>query len=258
MINVVVTGACGRMGNAIIQLVLKDNDMKLVGCTERPDHPAIGTCIGDNIKIQSTLESVVEGADCIIDFTTPEAADVHLEVLNNIKCAYVIGTTGLNKTHEEKLKKLSDNIPIVYSANMSLGMNVMFKLVSDVANILREYEVEIIEAHHHNKVDAPSGSALKIGKIIASALNRDFDKVAVYGREGRIGQRSKEEIGIFAVRGGDIVGEHTAMFIGEGERIEITHRVQTRDTFAYGAIRAAKFVVNAKPGLYAMKDVLGI
>jgi len=259
MIKIVVTGAMGRMGKAIIGQILESDDLTVMGCTEREGHPLIGTDIGNGIILKSSLESAARDSQIIIDFTSPESTINHLSTACLLKCPMVIGTTGLNKSQNEKLSIAAESIPIVYAANMSLGMNLLFKLAAMAAKALgNEYEVEILEAHHHKKVDAPSGSALKIAGVIADALERDLDKVAVYGRQGTVGPRKPEEIGIFAIRGGDIVGEHTAMFIGDGERLEITHRVQNRDTFASGALRAARFVVNASPGLYDMMDVLSI
>ncbi|MFH1860771.1 MAG: 4-hydroxy-tetrahydrodipicolinate reductase [bacterium] len=272
MIKVVVMGAMGRMGRAIVQQSLASEDMEIAGCVERKDHPLLGTDIGNGIILKSSIESVVQDSgqaqaskvssllrQVIIDFTSPEATINHLETACLLGCPMVIGTTGLNKSQNEKLAKAAESIPIVYAANMSLGMNLLFKLAALAAGALgNEYEVEILEAHHHKKVDAPSGSALKIAGVIAEALERDLDKVAVYGRQGSPGPRKPDEIGIFAIRGGDIIGEHTAMFIGDGERLEITHRVQNRDTFASGALRAARFAANASPGLYDMMDVLGI
>ncbi len=269
MIKVVVAGAMGRMGKAIVQQILASEDMEIAGCIERKDHPLLGTDIGNGIILKSSLESVVQdlrqpqaatsSSVVIIDFTSPETTINHLETACLFGCSMVIGTTGLNKSQNERLSVAAKSIPIVYSANMSPGMNLLFKLAALTAKALgNEYEVEILEAHHHKKVDAPSGSALKIAGVIAEALERDLDKVAVYGRQGSPGQRKPDEIGVFAIRGGDIIGEHTAMFIGDGERLEITHRVQNRDVFASGALRAARFAANASPGLYDMMDVLGI
>ncbi|MBI4778490.1 4-hydroxy-tetrahydrodipicolinate reductase [Candidatus Desantisbacteria bacterium] len=259
VIKVVVTGAMGRMGKAIVGQILAADDLAITGCTEREGHPLIGTDIGNGSILESSLESAARDSHVIIDFTSPEATINHLETACLLGCPMVIGTTGLNKSQNERLSIAAESIPIVYAANMSLGMNLLFKLAAMAAKALgNEYEVEILEAHHHKKIDAPSGSALKIAGIIAEALERDLDKVAVYGRQGSPGQRKPEEIGIFAIRGGDIIGEHTAMFIGDGERLEITHRVQNRDTFASGALRAARFAANASPGLYDMMDVLGI
>ncbi|MDI6781538.1 MAG: 4-hydroxy-tetrahydrodipicolinate reductase [bacterium] len=271
MIKVIVTGAMGRMGRAIVQQILVAEDMEIAGCIERKDHPLLGTDIGNGTILKSSLEAalqdlrqtqvsgVASSSLVIIDFTSPETTVNHLETACLFNCPMVIGTTGLNKSQNERLSTAAETIPIVYSANMSLGMNILFKLAALSAKALgNEYEVEILEAHHHKKVDAPSGSALKIAGVIAEALERDLNKVAVYGRQGSPGQRKSDEIGIFAIRGGDIIGEHTAMFIGDGERLEITHRVQNRDTFASGALRAARFAANASPGLYNMMDVLGI
>jgi 4-hydroxy-tetrahydrodipicolinate reductase len=273
VIKAVVTGAMGRMGRAIVGQILAAKDIEIIGCIERKDHPLLGTDIGNGVLLQSNLKSMIQALRqaqsseelasvsplVIIDFTSPETTINHLETACLFDCPMVIGTTGLNKSQNEKLSIAAESIPIVYSANMSLGMNLLFRLTALAAKAFgNEYDVEILEAHHHKKVDAPSGSALKIAEVIAEALERDLDNVAVYGRQGSPGQRKPEEIGIFAIRGGDIIGEHTAMFIGDGERLEITHRVQNRDTFASGALRAVRFVANALPCRYDMMDVLGI
>lgn len=260
MIKVIVSGVCGRMGSMITNLVCKQEDMELVGAIEQPGHEAIGHNVGEkgiNIPIVDSLEKVIGLGDVIIEFTNPTATIEHLEIAAANKKAMVIGTTGLNDTQVAQIEKLSTSIPIVFSPNMSVGVNLLFKLVGDVARVLGEdYEVEIIEAHHHNKKDAPSGTAIKLAQIIARNLNRDFNQIAVYGRWGQIGERKKEEIGIFAIRTGDIIGEHTIIFGTEGERIELIHRAHSRLTFAQGAIKAARFVAKASPGLYDMGNVL--
>ncbi len=266
MIKVIVSGVCGRMDNIIAKLVCKQEDMELVGAIEQPGHEAIGCDVGKKIgdrrigvSIEDSLKKVIEEGDVLIEFTNPKTTIEHLEIAASNNKAMVIGTTGLDDAQVAKIKELSNSIPIVFAPNMSVGVNLLFKLVGDVAKILGdEYEVEIIETHHHHKKDAPSGTALKLGKIIAESLNRDFDQVAIYGRQGQIGERKKEEIGIFAIRTSDVVGEHTVIFGSEGERMEFTHRAHSRLTFAQGAIKAAKFVVKASPGLYDMQDVLKI
>lgn len=266
MIKVIVTGVCGRMGGMITKLVCEQADMGLVGAIERQGHPAIGADAGEKvgfgkigIPVSERLEEVISSGEVVIDFTNPETTIAHLEIAASNHKAMVIGTTGLNETHVARIKELSTVIPIVFAPNMSIGVNLLFKLVGEVARVLGDdYEVEIIEAHHHHKKDAPSGTALKLGKVIADNLNRDFNQVAVYGRQGQIGERKKDEIGIFAVRMGDVVGEHTVIFGSEGERIEITHRAHSRLTFVQGAIKAVRFVAKAAPGLYDMQDVLKI
>lgn len=262
MVNVIVCGACGKMGTMIIETIHQQeiaNDIRLVGAIERQDHLLIGTNVNNDgcIFISSDLEEIIDKADVIIDFTNPVSTVEHLKIATQKGKGMVIGTTGLEESQILELKKSSSVIPIVFSPNMSIGVNLLFKLVKDAAKILGDdYEVEIIEAHHNHKKDSPSGTALKLGKIIAEGLNRDFKKVAVYGRKGTGDARKKEEIGILAVRAGDIIGEHTVMFCAEGERLELIHRAHNRFTFAQGSVRAARFIAGASPGLYEMKDVL--
>lgn len=261
-----VSGVCGRMGNMIAKLVCKQEDMELVGAIEQSSHEAIGDDVGKKIgdrkigvSIENSLEKVIESGDVLIEFTNPKTTIEHLEIAASNNKAMVIGTTGLDDAQVAKIEKLSNSIPIVFAPNMSVGVNLLFKLVRDVAKVLGDdYKVEIIEIHHHHKKDAPSGTALKLGKIIAESLNRDFNQVAVYGRHGHIEERKKEEIGIFAIRTGDVVGEHTVIFGSEGERIEFIHRAHSRLTFAQGTIKAARFVTKASPGLYDMQNVLKI
>ncbi|MDI6734609.1 MAG: 4-hydroxy-tetrahydrodipicolinate reductase [bacterium] len=266
MIKVIVSGVCGRMGEMIAKLVCEQTDMELVGAVERQGHVSIGVDAGEKagyrkigVPISERLDEIIGSGEVMIEFTNPETTIDHLEIAALNHKAIVIGTTGLNETQVARIKELSAAIPIVFAPNMSIGVNLLFKLVGEVARVLGDdYEVEIIEAHHHHKKDAPSGTALKLGKVIADNLNRDFEQVAVYGRQGQIGERKKDEIGIFAVRMGDVVGEHTVIFGSEGERIELTHRAHSRLTFVSGAIKAARFVVKAVPGLYDMQDVLKI
>lgn len=264
MVNVIVCGACGKMGMMIIETIHQQevtNDIRLVGAIERQNHLLIGTNVNNDggIFISSDLGKIIDKADVIIDFTNPVSTMEHLKIATQKGKGIVIGTTGLEESQILELKKSSSVIPIVFSPNMSIGVNLLFKLVKDAAKILGDdYEVEIIEAHHHHKKDAPSGTALKLGKIIAEGLNRDFEKVAVYGRKSIGDARKKEDIGILAVRAGDIIGEHTVMFCAEGERLEFIHRAHNRITFAQGAMRAARFIAGASPGLYEMKDVLTI
>jgi len=266
MIKVIVSGVCGRMGSIIAKLVCEQEKMKLIGAVEQPGHLSIGCDVGERIgygkidlPIVDNLEKVIKLSDVLIEFTNPKTTIDHLEIAAANNKAMVIGTTGLDETQVAKIKELSNSIPIVFAPNMSIGVNLLFKLVGDVARVLGDdYEVEIIETHHHYKKDAPSGTALKLGEIIADNLNRDFNQVAVYGRHGQIGERKKEEIGILAIRTGDVVGEHTVIFGSEGERIELTHRAHSRLTFAQGAIKAARFVTKTTPGWYDMQDVLKI
>jgi 4-hydroxy-tetrahydrodipicolinate reductase len=266
MIKAVVTGAAGRMGARIINIIKDTQGIELSGALEREGHPALGNDAGVvsgagplGVTVSSDLERIIKDADVVIDFTTAEASIENLETISMTGKAIVIGSTGFTSTQMEEVKELAKSLPCVLSANMSVGVNVMLKFLSDMARILGdEYDVEIVEAHHRLKKDAPSGTALMMGRVLADALGRDLDEVGVYARHGVIGERTKKEIGIQTLRGGDIVGDHTVMFAGTGERLEFTHRAHTRDNFAKGAVRAALWVVGKKPGLYDMQDVLGL
>jgi 4-hydroxy-tetrahydrodipicolinate reductase len=265
-IGAVVTGAGGRMGQRIIAALDGQPGIYLAGASERAGHPSLGCDAGvtagihaEDVLIEERLESVLPRGDVLIDFTAPEASLRHAELAAQLGKALVLGTTGLDAAQQALLEKAARRIPIVYAPNMSVGVNLLFKVLGDVAAVLGDaYDVEIVEAHHRFKKDAPSGTAKKMAQVIAASLGRDLDKVAVPGRSGMVGERRTEEIGIFAVRGGDIVGDHTVTFAGLGERIEIIHRAHSRDTFARGAVRAAKWVVGRVPGIYDMMDVLGL
>ena len=265
-IRAIVAGAGGRMGQRIIVALDGQQGITLSGACERSGHPALGCDAGVtagihtcDVPIEERMESVLLRGDVMIDFTSPEASLRHVELAMQLGKALVLGTTGLDAAQVAVLEKAARKIPIVYAPNMSVGVNLLFKVLADVAAVLGDaYDVEIVEAHHRFKKDAPSGTAKKMAQVIAETLRRDLEKVAVPGRSGMVGERTTEEIGIFAVRGGDIVGDHTVTFAGLGERIEITHRAHSRDTFARGAVRAAKWVVGRVPGLYDMMDVLGL
>ncbi|MDL1956148.1 MAG: 4-hydroxy-tetrahydrodipicolinate reductase [Candidatus Desulfofervidus auxilii] len=267
MIKTIVAGICGRMGSTIARLVYADKDMELCGGFERSDHPKIGADIGEvigigqlGIKIVENLEEIIEKADVIIDFTFHTASLNHLKIAKQYNKPIVIGTTGFTQQEIEEMKKMADEVKCVLSPNMSVGVNLLFKVVPQIATILGEdYDIEIVEMHHRMKKDAPSGTAVKLAQLIAQAMNRDLDKVGVYGRKGIVGERKSEEIGVLALRGGDVVGEHTIYFAGLGERIEVTHRASSRETFARGALRAAKWIVKQREnGIYDMLDVLGL
>lgn len=263
-IKAIVVGAVGKMGSRIIHIIHETPSISLYRAIERPDHPSIGKDIGEVIglgKMGIPLEGELkrDGGDVIINFTNPKTSIESLEFAKDTGSAIVIGTTGFSPEQIGRIKELSKGVRCVLSPNMSVGVNVMFKIVQEVAQVLgSEYDIEILEAHHHLKKDSPSGTALKLGELIAKAVGRDFSKVGVYGRKGLVGERTKEEIGIQVIRAGDIVGEHTVLFGGIGERIEITHRAHSRDNFARGAVRAALWVVNQPNGLYDMQDVLGL
>lgn len=266
MIKIAVCGAAGRMGGRIIAAVKEADGMELSGALERPGHPMLGQDAGFNaglgaigIAISDDLNAVVKGCDVLIDFTAPKVSLKNLEVCALHKKSIVIGSTGFTLEERALAKELAKETPVVLAPNMSVGVNVAFKVLADMAKILGdEFDVEIVEAHHRLKKDSPSGTAVRMGEVVATALGRDYNKVANFHREGICGERTKEEIGMQTIRGGDIVGEHTVYFIGMGERIELTHRAHTRDMFSRGSVRAAKWVVKAKPGLWDMQDVLGL
>jgi len=263
-IKAIVIGAAGKMGNRIVHMIHETPSFSLYRAVERPDHPSIGKDIGEVIglgKMGIPLEGDLKkaGGDVIINFTNPKTSVESLEFAKETGSAVVLGTTGLSPEQMERVRDLSKSVRCVFSPNMSVGVNVMFRIVQKVARVLGpEYDIEIFEAHHRLKKDSPSGTAVKLGELIARAVGRDFGKVGVYGRKGMVGERTKEEIGMQVIRAGDIVGEHTVLFGGIGERLEIIHRAHSRDNFARGAIRAALWVVNQPNGLYDMQDVLGL
>jgi 4-hydroxy-tetrahydrodipicolinate reductase len=266
MIKAIVTGAAGRMGSRIINVLSTSEGIALGGALERTGHSQLGQDAGGpagipatGVKIAVDLIAALKAGDVLIDFTAPEISIGHLKACAEQGKTIIIGSTGFTKEQLAEVGKLVQKVPCVLSPNMSVGVNVCFKVLADLAKILGpEFDAEIVEWHHRLKKDAPSGTAVRMGEVVAKALGRDYDKSAKYHREGMTGVRTNEEIGMQTVRGGDIVGEHTVYFIGMGERIELTHRAHTRDMFARGAVRAAKWVVGKKPGLYDMQDVLGL
>jgi 4-hydroxy-tetrahydrodipicolinate reductase len=266
MIKVAVSGAAGRMGGRVITAVKEDPELHLSGALERPGHSYLGMdagliagCGALDVPIIDNLNELVKGCDVLIDFSAPTVSLKNLEVCGLNGKAMVIGSTGFSPEERALAVELARTVPVMLAPNMSVGVNVMFKILKDVAKILGDdFDVEIVEAHHKMKKDSPSGTAVRMGEVVAEALGRDYGTVANFHREGICGERTKEEIGMQTIRGGDIVGEHTAYFIGMGERIEITHRAHTRDMFSHGAARAAKWIVHQKPGLYDMQDVLGL
>ena len=265
-VRAIIIGAAGRMGQRLLTAIHETPDIFLAGAVERQDHPQIGRDVGEmaglgkwDIPLTGSLREVISRGDVIIDFTNAEAALTHLRVAADQGKSAVIGSTGFLATQMQEVQALAQKVSCVLSPNMSVGVNVMFRVIGDVAKTLGgDYDVEVIEAHHRMKKDAPSGTAMKMGQILAQALNRNFDQVGVYARKGIIGERKQAEIGMQTVRAGDIVGEHTVIFGGLGERLEVTHRAHSRDNFARGAVRAARWVVKQKPGLYDMQDVLGL
>jgi 4-hydroxy-tetrahydrodipicolinate reductase len=211
------------------------------------------------VQIEAELKAVIKKGEVVIDFTAAEASLKNMEIAAQHHKPMVVGSTGFSAQQMEKVKQLTKEFPCVLAPNMSVGVNLMFKIVEEVARVLGgDYDCEIVEAHHRMKKDAPSGTALRLGEVVSHGLGRKWEAVGVYGRKGMVGERSRDEIGMHAIRAGDIVGDHTVLFGGTGERIEITHRAHTRDTFAQGAVRAAQWVVKQKPGLYDMGDVLGL
>ena len=252
--RVAVAGSSGRMGRALLEEVLKDGELTLAAALDIASGPAIG-----GVSITVDVNAAVAAADVLIDFTRPAGTLAHLEACARLGKAMVIGTTGFSEAEKQRIEQAAKTIPIVMAPNFAVGVNVIFKLAEVAARALGDaYDVEIIEAHHRHKVDAPSGTALKLGEIVAAALGRDLAAVAVHGREGDTGERPAKAIGFHAIRGGDIVGEHTVLFAGTGERVEVTVRSTSRATYALGALRAAKFLKGRSNGLYDMQDVLGL
>jgi 4-hydroxy-tetrahydrodipicolinate reductase len=266
MIKVIVCGGGGKMGSKVAQLIYQNDAMKLVGIIESPIHPNIGKDWGMTVGLGKTeiiiadnLEKIIQDTDQVVEFTNPEASLQHLDIVSKYKKALIMGTTGFAPEEIKKINKLAKNIPFLLSPNMSIGVNLLFKLVAEAALALDDnYDIEIIETHHRFKKDAPSGTAKKLAEEIAKVRNVNLDEVAIYGREGMMGERKRGEIGIHSIRGGDIAGEHTVIFTSLGERLELTHKAHSRDTFAYGTIQAIKFMEGKPAGFYEMKDVLNI
>lgn len=265
-INIAVTGAAGRMGKAIVAAVQTNPNTALSGALEVSGSPALGMDAGEaagigraGVKITDDRDRAFKKAAVIIDFSTPEASMMTLEEAVHLKKALVIGTTGFSHHQRDRIKELSSSARVVMSPNMSVGVNLLLKLVHDTAKAIgNEYDMEIIECHHRHKKDAPSGTAVRIAEVIATAVDRDLEKVAVYARKGIIGERRPQEIGIQSIRAGDVVGDHTVIFGAPGERIELTHKASSRETFAQGAVRAAIWITGRESGIYDMQDVLGL
>jgi 4-hydroxy-tetrahydrodipicolinate reductase len=264
MLDLIVCGAAGRMGRTVIRLAHESGSVRVVGAIEDSANPEVNKDAGElagvgkiGVPITTELLPLLKGQVIVIEFSTPAATLEHASLAAKKKIPIVIGTTGSDQKQLAAIKKLAHQTPVLLSANMSLGVNLLISLVGKVAKTLGDdYDVEIIEAHHHFKKDAPSGTALALGRAVAEGLRRDFDQVAVSGRKGIVGERGKKEIALLSVRAGDIVGDHTVIFGGIGERIEFIHRAHSRDTFAQGALRAARWLAMQKNGLYSMQDVL--
>lgn len=263
-IRLAVAGSSGRMGRALIEAVLGAPDLSLAAALEQKGNAHVGKAAGElvgapgGVKVGDDVARAVAGADVFIDFTRPEGTLAHVAACRQQGVNMVIGTTGFGDAQQKEIAAAARDVAIVMSPNFSVGVNVAFRLLEVAARALdRGYDVEIVEAHHRHKVDAPSGTALRMGDVVARVLGRDLKRHAVFGREGVTGERKDETIGFATVRGGDLVGDHTVMFIGAGERLEISHRASSRANFARGALRAARFVATKQNGLFDMADVLG-
>lgn len=266
MIRIAVTGAAGRMGRTLMEAVHARPGMTLAAALERPDSSLVGADAGElagmgrnGIRIAGTLADVIDSFDVLIDFTVPDASVTNAEACARAGKKLVLGTTGFSENQKALIRACGEKIAICQASNFSTGVNLSFKLLDMAARVLGdEVDIEIVEAHHRHKIDAPSGTALSMGEVVAEALGRDLGRVAVYGREGQTGARERETIGFATVRAGDIVGDHTVIFAADGERVEITHKASSRMAFARGAVRAADWLAAREKGLFNMQDVLGI
>jgi 4-hydroxy-tetrahydrodipicolinate reductase len=264
MANVVIAGAAGRMGSRLVTLVQEDKELRLVAALEAPGHPALLQDAGEvagigkvGVPITADPEGALGRDRILIEFSVPDASLGHVRMAARQGGRAVIGTTGFAAAQREEIVRLAREIPILLSPNMSVAVNVVFRVLGEMARLLGEdYDVEITEIHHRFKKDAPSGTAAHLAEIVAHSMGRDLTKVGVYGRHGLPGARTQQEIGIHSIRSGDSVGEHTVSFGSLGERLELTHRALNRDTYVRGALRAARFIAQAQPGLYSMQDVL--
>lgn len=263
--NICVSGALGRMGRRILELAAATDDLTVGGIFDLPQYEGTEVQFGSesgrpqSMTLSRNAQSALDRSDVLIDFTAPEATMSNLAVAVELGRAAVIGTTGLSAEQQHRIGEAAHEIPVVFAPNMSVGVNLMFKLVQQIAQTLGlDYNVEIVEVHHNQKMDSPSGTAVRLAERAAAGLGLGYPGDAVFGREGLVGKRPVRQIGVHALRGGDVVGEHTVSFFGRGERIELTHRAHSRDTFAAGALVAARFAERSGPGLYDMQDVLGL
>ena len=264
--RIAVTGAAGRMGKNLIEAVHQADGLTLGAAVARPESTLLGADAGElagvgklGVALSGNLEGVLDQFDVLIDFTHPSVTLKNLQICRRAGKATVIGTTGFSAAEKQLLSEAGEDISIVFAANFSVGVNLCLKLLDTAARVLGDdVDIEVLEAHHRHKVDAPSGTALRMGEVVANALGRDLDKVAVYGREGQTGARARETIGFATVRAGDVVGDHTVLFAADGERVEITHKASSRMTFAKGAVRAASWLSGRSAGLYDMQDVLSL
>lgn len=264
-LKVVIAGCSGRMGHALLECVFADAELVLHGALDRSGNLQLGRDAGEqqgkisDVKVTDNVDEALKNADVLVDFTRPEASLMYLAACQEHNIKMVIGTTGFSAEQKQLIEAASKNIAIVFAPNTSVGVSLLINLVQSAAKVLNEgFDIEIIEAHHRFKVDAPSGTALRLGEAAASALGRNLEECAVYGREGVTGERDPSTIGFATIRGGDVVGDHTVLFAGLGERVELTHKASSRATFASGALRAAKFLIGKQTGLFDMQDVLGL
>jgi 4-hydroxy-tetrahydrodipicolinate reductase len=265
-VRVAVAGASGKMGGRLVHLVHQSDDLEIAGGLERSGHPALGKDVGEvvglgvlGVPLVDDLKALIPTIDLLFEFTIPEASLEHVRLMADHGKAMVLGTTGFTAAQLAEIRSLAQRMPLFMAPNMSPAINVMYKLIADAARLLgADFDVEIIEAHHRYKVDAPSGTAARMAEVLAQTLDRDMEKVGVYGRQGIVGPRKDDEIAVLSIRAGDLTGDHTVMFGGIGERLEIIHRTQSRDAFGRGALRAARWIIHQPPGLYDMQDLLGL
>ncbi len=266
MTDVVVAGAAGRMGTRVVACLQGDTGLEVAAALEAPGHPAIGADAGEvagvgriNVPITADSRAAITRDRILVEFSVPEASLAHLELVAESGARAVIGTTGFTPAQRDRIVELGRRAAIMLAPNMSVGVNVAYQALALIAKALGDdYDIEVTEIHHRFKKDAPSGTALRMAEVVAEALGRDLGKVSVYGRQGMTGERAQKEIGVMSLRSGDVVGEHTVSFGTLGERVELTHRAHSRDTFARGALRATRWIAGRGPGLYSMQDVLGL
>jgi len=264
-LKIVISGCSGRMGHVLLEGVFADNDLVLYGAIDRVGNPQIGRDVGEKlgkvsgVKVTDSIDDALKNADVLVDFTRPEASILYLTACQKHQVKMIIGTTGFSPEQKLAIEAASKNIAIVFAPNMSVGVTLLINLVEQAAKVLSEgYDIEVVEMHHRHKVDAPSGTALRLGEAAAKGLGQDLKNCAIYAREGVTGEREAGKIGFATLRGGDVVGDHTVVLAGIGERVELTHKASSRATFALGALRAAKFLAEKKSGLYDMQDVLDL
>ena len=263
MIRIVINGALGKMGSSLVRSLEKDPSIRLIAGVEAKGHPQIGKDIGEILGLDKraplidNLEDIIAKVDCMVEFTNPEATLHHLKIASSVKVPCVIGTTGFNNDQMEEIETLTSTTPCVFSPNMAMGVNLIFKLVKEISTLLKDYDCEIVEAHHREKRDSPSGTAVRLLEIVSKTRGKKPSEVARYERSGAC-VRTHEEVGIHSIRAGEIVGTHTVLWAGGGEKITLSHTAFSREAFAQGTIQAIKWVIRASPGLYTMEDVLGL